>query len=62
VYLQLESSPHPAVHYCLKSHMPHGTMIGFSIEISDPKDQASSAYRWGVVALPAPVGFDWDHP
>jgi len=42
--------------------MPHGTMIGFSIEISDPKDQASSAYRWGVVALPAPVGFDWDHP
>jgi hypothetical protein len=37
VYLQLRSSPHPGGHYCLKSLMPNGTTIGFSIEISDQK-------------------------
>jgi hypothetical protein len=34
-----------AVHYCPKSFMPYGTIVGFSIEISDQK-------RSGLIRLP----------
>ena len=46
-----------------ESLMPHGTTIGFSIEISDQKRSSLiRSTQVGVIALPAPVRFDWDHP